>query len=86
MRNALPSGMTLSDSLRAHVHQLGGPPAVADDVDLFATGTLASMQLLELITAIEDDFRVQIDERDIQTGRLRSIASIAALISERRPS
>ena len=78
--------MTLSDSLRVHVHQLGGPPAVADDLDLFATGTLASMQLLELITAIEDDFRVRIDERDIQAGRLRSIASIAALITERRPS
>ena len=53
--------MPLSDSLRVHVRQLGGPPAVADDLDLFATGALASMQLLELITAIEDDFRVRIE-------------------------
>jgi acyl carrier protein len=37
-------------------------------VDLFATAALASMQLLELITAVEDDFRVRIDERDIQPG------------------
>lgn len=86
MRNALPSVMTINDALRVHVHQLGGPPAAADELDLFATGALASMQLLELITAVEDDFRVRIDERDIQAERLRSIATIAALISERRPS
>lgn len=76
--------MTITDALRVHVHQLGGPAAAPDELELFATGALASMQLLELITAVEDDFRVRIDERDIQAGRLRSIAAIAALITERR--
>jgi acyl carrier protein len=82
----MPLTESLRTALRAHVHQLGGPPAVTDDHDLFASGTLASMQLLELITAIEDDYRIVIDERDVHTGRLRSLEAIAALIAERSRS
>jgi len=79
--------MTVPDvhaALRGHVHQLGGPAAAADELDLFGAGALESMQLLELITRVEDDFAIRIDERDVQTGRLRSISSIATLIGERR--
>lgn len=79
--------MTVRDvhaALRGHVHQLGGPAAAADELDLFGAGALESMQLLELITRVEDDFAIRIDERDVQTGRLRSIATIATLIGERR--
>jgi|JI7StandDraft_1071085.scaffolds.fasta_scaffold484656_2 acyl carrier protein len=79
--------MTVPDvhaALRGHVHQLGGPAAAADELDLFGAGALESMQLLELITRVEDDFAIRIDERDVQTGRLRSIATIATLIGERR--
>ena len=78
--------MNVSDvhaALRGHVHALGGPAAAADDLDLFGAGALESMQLLELITRVEDDFAIRVDERDVQTGRLRSIASIAALVGER---
>lgn len=79
--------MTVPDvhaALRGHVHQLGGPAAAADELDLFGAGALESMQLLELITRVEDDFAIRIDERDVQTGRLRSISTIATLIGERR--
>lgn len=79
--------MTVPDvhaALRGHVHALGGPAAAADELDLFGAGALESMQLLELITRVEDDFAIRIDERDVQTGRLRSISTIAVLISERR--
>ncbi|MBK9035575.1 MAG: acyl carrier protein [Myxococcales bacterium] len=76
--------LDLGARVRSHVHDLGGPPVVTDDLDLFATGALESMQLLELINRLEDDFAIRIDERDVQTGRLRSVATIAALISERR--
>lgn len=76
----------LRRDLHGHVHRLGGPPTVADELDLFASGTLQSMQLLELITAIEDQFAITIDERDVAAGRLRSIITIAALIGERRRS
>lgn len=78
------TALDLCARVRTHVHDLGGPPAVADDLDLFATGALESMQLLELINRIEDDFAIRIDERDVQVGRLRSVATIAALIGARQ--
>ena len=74
----------LRDHLRAEVHALGAPADVADDVDLFATAALTSMQLLELINRLEDAFAVVVEERDVAAGRLRSIAALTALVRARR--
>lgn len=74
----------LRDHLRAEVHALGAPADVADDVDLFATAALTSMQLLELINRLEDAFGVVVEERDVAAGRLRSIASLTDLVRARR--
>ena len=65
------------------LRQLGAPPVDAD-VDLFATGAVKSMQLMELINHLEDTFGVRVEQRDIMAGRLRSVRSIAALVIDRR--
>lgn len=69
--------------LTSFLQQLGASP-VGDDVDLFATGTVKSMQLMELINHIEDAFGVRVAQRDIMAGRLRSVRSITSLVVERR--
>jgi acyl carrier protein len=76
--------LDLRAAVRAHVAALGGPAEPADELDLFATGALASMQLLELITRVEDAHGIRVDDRDVHGGRLRSVAQIALLIAERR--
>jgi acyl carrier protein len=77
----------MTDAIRrqivAFLHQLGAPPQDAD-VDLFATGTVKSMQLMELINHLEDAFGVRVDQRDIMAGRLRTIRSITVLVADRR--
>ena len=75
---------SLCDDLRSHVADLGGPRHVADDADLFGSGALKSMQLMELINLLEDTYAVRVDERDVMTGKLRTVASIARLVVERR--
>ena len=75
--------LNLCDDLRRHVADLGGPAAVAADTDLFGTGALKSMQLMELINLLEDAYAVQVDQRDVMSGKLRSLRSIAALVTER---
>ena len=73
----------LRERVRRYVAELGGPCEVADDVDLFGTGALKSMQLMELINHLEDTYGLQVEERDVMTGRLRSVVAIAALVAER---
>ena len=65
------------------LRQLGAPP-VGEETDLFATGAVKSMQLMELINHLEDRFGVRVSQRDIMAGRLRNVASIAALVVDRR--
>lgn len=57
-----------------------------DGDDLFAAGLVRSLHLMELVTAIEDAFEIEITERDLHDRRLRSVDQIASLIAERRPS
>lgn len=77
----------MPDTVKQHIvtflRQLGAPPLDAD-ADLFATGAVKSMQLMELINHLEDAFGVRVEQRDIMTGRLRSVSSIAALVADRR--
>ncbi len=74
---------TIKHDLVLILRQLGAPP-VGEEADLFATGAVKSMQLMELINQLEDRFGVRVEQRDIMTGRLRSVASIAALVADRR--
>lgn len=74
---------TLKHDVTLLLRQLGAPPA-GDETDLFATGAVKSMQLMELINRLEDTFGVRVSQRDIMAGRLRSLSSIAALVADRR--
>ena len=78
------SNAELCNELRNHVTDLGGPRLVANDTDLFGTGALKSMQLMELINLLEDTYAVRVEQRDVMTGKLRSVAAIAQLVAERR--
>lgn len=73
----------VKQQLTRFLHLLGAPE-VGEEVDLFATGAIKSMQLMELINHIEDAFGVRVGQRDIMAGRLRSVRSIATLVVERR--
>ena len=77
------SDADLCNQLRTHVAELGGPGHVANDADLFGTGALKSMQLMELINLLEDTYAVRVEQRDVLTGKLRSLTSIAQLVRER---
>lgn len=75
------------DPIRAHlrslIDRLGSGARFADDDDVVAAGVVRSINLLELIVAVEDDYRITVDERDVFAGRLRSVDSLVALVRER---
>jgi acyl carrier protein len=53
------------------------------DADYFAAGWLTSMEVVEFITEIEQQFAMQFSDRDLQDPRFVTITGLAELILER---
>jgi len=52
-------------------------------VDYFAAGWLTSMEIVEFVTEIEQQFRMQFSEADLQDARFVTISGLSELILER---
>jgi acyl carrier protein len=79
--NLQPS--VVRDQLRTLLHRISGGATFRDDEDVFASGVVKSIHLLELIVGVEDGYGLVVDERDVHAGHLRSIDRLVALVSAR---
>jgi acyl carrier protein len=75
----------LRNQLRAVLTKLGGKSGFADSQDVFATSIVRSMNLLELICFLEDMYQIEISQRDVFDGNLKSVDRMVAFILDRRP-
>ncbi len=55
-----------------------------DDTDLLAEGVLDSVTLVQLIMHLEQTFDIRVELADLEIDDLRSVRSIAALVSKLR--
>lgn len=53
------------------------------NTDYFEAGWLTSMEVVEFVTEIEQQFAMQFSDRDLRDPRFVTIAGLAGLISER---
>ncbi len=58
---------------------------VGPKTDLIGTGILDSMLVVDLLTHVEKTYRASIESADITPAVFQNVASLAALISQRRP-
>jgi D-alanine--poly(phosphoribitol) ligase subunit 2 len=84
MRNAFPAERSdfageLSALFRERLHVEVPDPGS----DLFESGLLDSLQLVQLLLHIEDRFRVRVRLDEIELDDLRSIETIARLLERR---
>lgn len=56
------------------------PAALADDADLNESGVLDSLSALKLMSFIEDQFEVQLELEDLESGNLYSVVRIEQLV------
>ena len=79
------SDAELTDRVASLVRQVMEKRAIARSIgaddDLRACG-LSSLDLVNLMLAVESDFSVNIPERDMTPANFRSIARIAALVRD----
>lgn len=71
---------SLRQWIRDHVP---GNHAVADDYPLIENGLLTSLDTLELILFLEQEFGITIDDEDVTEENFRSVRAIAGLVSRR---
>jgi acyl carrier protein len=66
--------------VRAMLAELSPGARFADDEDVFASGVVGSMNLVELVTRVEDTYGLEVTQRDIFDGRLRSVDRLVGLV------
>lgn len=63
----------------------GGPwSEVTDDYPLLDNHVIDSFGMLKLISLVEEEFDVEIDDEDIVPGNFRTIGDIALLVESKR--
>lgn len=58
-----------------------GKDPMPDDKDLFETGIIDSMDLLELIAELEERFKLDLDPEDMTVDNFRSVSRIVETVS-----
>lgn len=76
----------MSDAIRRFLEDELPGVELGDDDDLLRPGLLDSLGIVRLVAALEDEEGVTIGQDEIQPERFRSIASIRALVSEKKAS
>lgn len=69
--------------LRALLVTLGTGAAFADTDDVFERGVVRSLNLIELITFVEDTYGFEITQRDVFDGHLRSVDRLVQFVAVR---
>lgn len=71
------------ESLRSVVEALAGKPAPADpDESLFESGLLDSFMLVDLVAAIESEFKLKVPDADLNPRKFDSLARIDTYLSQ----
>ncbi len=71
---------SLRQWIREHV---AGNQTVPDDYPLIENGLLTSLDTLELVLFLEQQFGITIDDEDVTEENFRSVRAIAGLVSRR---
>jgi acyl carrier protein len=71
-------------SLRQWIREhIAGSQAVPDDFPLIEHGLLTSLDTLELVLFLEQQFGIKIDDEDVTEENFRSVRAIAGLVSRK---
>lgn len=75
--------MQVRSQLRSILTRIGTGVPFADSDDVFDRGVVRSLDMIEMITAIEDTFGVEVAQRDVFEGHLRSIDRLVSFLASR---
>jgi acyl carrier protein len=81
---------TLEQQIRTYIAQnilfSGNNYPYPDEVSFLDQGIVDSMNVLELVTFIEDKYGVQVDDREIVPDNFDSVSRLAAYVRRKQPA
>lgn len=77
--------MDVKNTIRAFLEQrVGKDKTIADEDDIFARGLVNSLFALELVTFLENSFRITVENEDLDLNNFSRIAAMAAFVERKR--
>ena len=75
----------VKDEVRKYIHEtsLSDPSKIQDDTLIFDTGLLDSMGLLFLIEFINENYKIEVNDEELNPENFDSINSIVAFIENK---
>jgi len=74
----------LLDKYRTQIGAIGLiPDKLADDFDFLLNGVIDSFGILEMISAIENEFRIQLDLADLDAEQITILGPLSRYVAER---
>jgi acyl carrier protein len=74
----------IKDLMASNLHWSGSWAEVDVDYPLLEKQVVDSLDMIRLISLLEDEFDVEIDDRDVVPSNFESIGRIAALVESKR--
>ena len=74
----------VSASVRRFLQSLCSVDQLSDDDELFAGGFVNSLYLVQLLTFVQGEFGITLDEDDFDMANFRSLGAIAAFVDRKR--
>ena len=73
----------VKDKIRAYFGRLFRNNHFQDDTDIFATGFVNSLMAMQLVMFVEKEFKITIENEDLDLKNFNSIDAITGLIKRR---
>ena len=80
--------MLCDDAIRTKVRDFittaGRLRALRDDEDIFRSGFVNSLFAMQLLTFVESEFGIEVDNDELNIDTFRSVAAITTLVTRKR--
>ncbi|GAA4785433.1 phosphopantetheine-binding protein [Streptomyces ziwulingensis] len=69
--------------IREFLARFFGDHRIADDEDIFATGFVNSLFIMQLVLFVESEFALTVEDEDLEIENFSTVAAVAALVARK---
>jgi methoxymalonate biosynthesis acyl carrier protein len=70
--------------IKAFLGRFFGSQSLGDDQDIFALGFVNSLLAIQLVSFLEKEFEITIEDQDLDFENFRTVSNLAALVERKR--
>jgi methoxymalonate biosynthesis acyl carrier protein len=79
-----PKSDPAKPAIRAFLARFFGEHRIEDDDDIFATGFVNSLFIMQLVLFVESEFALTVEDEDLEIENFNTVDAVAALVARKR--